>query len=519
MKIRIPVLWTWVVLIHSAAFLVFWLTNTTFYIETNNFLTKMIGIKLDYISYCLMFSSMLVGWSLVRVLLRWRSPKPASWWVKLGDWLYAILGVIYMFFFYGSFYMLFHESPGQKIRLIQLLAYFRVILDPLLLLGVAVLAASWIHGKALGWKRAAPILIVLVILWSLVLAFPPSSVIRGKLPEKPLLVAHRGADALEPENTLAAARAAAESGVYGQEMDVQMSADGQLFLMHDDTLSRTTNVEIVYPQRIKDKAGTFTWEELSRLDAGSWFSQDDPFGTIRKDKVNSEQVEQFTGEPIPTFREWLGVLKTSGQVFLYDVKSTGDDPAGQSAVFEATLRQIAEADLAEQSWILAGSDQTTLVRDILPEAKLAYGVDDKSIPTAVKLHIGGYQVVNAEYILPVKSFLDFQKEGYWVNIYTVDEAWQYSRLWILGVNSTTTDNLTGLMALKNPAFSVPYVIYALLLVVVGVIAIGINRLLERSLVHPPGGTTFRESLGGTPQAMRAGVFHSINIKNIRIFRS
>ncbi|MGB8253775.1 MAG: hypothetical protein WCF08_11235, partial [Anaerolineaceae bacterium] len=69
-------------------------------------------------------------------------------------------------------------------------------------------------------------------------------------------------------------------------------------------------------------------------------------------------------------------------------------------------------------------------------------------------------------------------------IYTVDEAWQYSRLWLLGVNSITTNNLTGLMALKNPVLSVPYVIYALLLMVIGVIAIGINRLNDRSYKLP-----------------------------------
>lgn len=78
----------------------------------------------------------------------------------------------------------------------------------------------------------------------------------------PFWIAHRGAGKLAPENTLAAFRLGASHGYRAFECDVKLSADGLPFLLHDATLDRTT------PQR--GLAGTRSWAELSRLDAGGW---------------------------------------------------------------------------------------------------------------------------------------------------------------------------------------------------------------------------------------------------------
>ena len=91
----------------------------------------------------------------------------------------------------------------------------------------------------------------------------------------PLWIAHRGAGKLAPENTLAAFRLGASHGHTAFECDVKLSADGVPFLLHDDTLERTTNGQGV--------AGERSWAELSRLDAGSWHSA------------------AFAGEPIASF--------------------------------------------------------------------------------------------------------------------------------------------------------------------------------------------------------------------------
>ena len=66
---------------------------------------------------------------------------------------------------------------------------------------------------------------------------------------KMLNIAHRGARSLAPENTLAAARKALGCGADMWELDVGMTADGVLILIHDNTLTRTSNVLEIFPER------------------------------------------------------------------------------------------------------------------------------------------------------------------------------------------------------------------------------------------------------------------------------
>src|SRR5690606_34801288 len=82
-------------------------------------------------------------------------------------------------------------------------------------------------------------------------------------------VAHRGASAYAPENTLAAVRLAGAQRADMFEIDVQQTKDNKLVLMHDTTLARTTNVEDVDPNRAPWRVSDFTLPEINPLDAGS----------------------------------------------------------------------------------------------------------------------------------------------------------------------------------------------------------------------------------------------------------
>jgi len=94
-----------------------------------------------------------------------------------------------------------------------------------------------------------------------------------------VVIAHRGASAYHPENTMAAFRAAVEMQAEMIELDITLSKDGILVAIHDETLDRTTNGS--------GYVSDFTVEELKALDAGSWFDED------------------HRGEPIPTLEEVL----------------------------------------------------------------------------------------------------------------------------------------------------------------------------------------------------------------------
>jgi glycerophosphoryl diester phosphodiesterase len=101
-----------------------------------------------------------------------------------------------------------------------------------------------------------------------------------RAPESPVLrVGHRGAKGHAPENTFASFNLAMELGVNAVETDVHLSKDGQVVLIHDHTVDRTTDGRGF----VKD----MTLPELKRLDAGSWF---DP---------------RFAGQRVPTLAELL----------------------------------------------------------------------------------------------------------------------------------------------------------------------------------------------------------------------
>ena len=97
-------------------------------------------------------------------------------------------------------------------------------------------------------------------------------------------IAHRGASSYAPENTFAAYDKALELGVSHIELDVHLTADGHIAVIHDDAVDRTTNAQ----GRVAD----FTLEELRALDAGSWFGAE-----YKGERVRSlgETLERYKG--------------------------------------------------------------------------------------------------------------------------------------------------------------------------------------------------------------------------------
>ncbi|MCB0907467.1 MAG: hypothetical protein KDB63_10170 [Nocardioidaceae bacterium] len=117
------------------------------------------------------------------------------------------------------------------------------------------------------------------------------------------IIAHRGARSLAPENTLAAARKAHELGADLWETDTAITADGQIVLMHDDAMMRTTDVADKFPDRVPAAFSTYTLAEIRTLDAGSWFERDDPFGQVAAGEVTAAELASYVGEKVPTLRE------------------------------------------------------------------------------------------------------------------------------------------------------------------------------------------------------------------------
>ncbi len=112
----------------------------------------------------------------------------------------------------------------------------------------------------------------------------------------PLVIAHRGASGTCPENTLVAFARAAALGAHMIELDVQLTRDGEVVVMHDWTLERTTDGAGAVSDR--------TLAEIRRLDAGAWFGP------------------AFRGTRVPTLAE---VLAAVGLPVNVELKPVGDD--------------------------------------------------------------------------------------------------------------------------------------------------------------------------------------------------
>lgn len=112
------------------------------------------------------------------------------------------------------------------------------------------------------------------------------------------VIAHRGASAYAPENTLSAFRLAAKMKAHWFELDCTLTKDGEILVIHDDTIDRTTGTA----GQVKD----FTLAELKRLEAGKWYGP------------------KFEGEPLPTLGEALDLAK--GRIGVYiEIKNSDDD--------------------------------------------------------------------------------------------------------------------------------------------------------------------------------------------------
>ncbi|MFI2782134.1 glycerophosphodiester phosphodiesterase [Streptomyces sp. ALB3] len=142
--------------------------------------------------------------------------------------------------------------------------------------------------------------------------------------DAPAVYAHRGASAYAPENTLAAVDAARDLGIAWVENDVQLTRDGVAVVVHDTTLSRTTDAEEVFPGRAPWAVRDFTAAEIAELDAGSWFGA------------------RFAGARVPTLAQYLRRVERNRQKLLLEIKS----PEAYPGIERETLRV-----LREEGWL------------------------------------------------------------------------------------------------------------------------------------------------------------------------
>ncbi|HLR09099.1 MAG TPA: glycerophosphodiester phosphodiesterase family protein [Bacillota bacterium] len=274
-------------------------------------------------------------------------------------------------------------------------------------------------------KFLSRFLVLSVFVVSFSIFFPLTSVSASKNSNNLIettVIGHRGGSAHAPENTIAAFDKAVELNADYFELDVQMTKDGELIIMHDTTVDRTTDGS----GKIKD----LTFEEIKQLDAGSWF---DP---------------SFAGEKVPSFEEVLDRYRDEDIGILIELKDPELYPGIEQKVADALIEHNMD-ESNNDKWIVQSFNWESVQKfhEILPSmptgALVGHGeAEDGEITNEMLESISSY----AKYINPNKSLLDKNTVDriHQYNLttwpYTIkDEEW-VDRLIDMGVDGIITDN-------------------------------------------------------------------------------
>ncbi|MFF7329346.1 glycerophosphodiester phosphodiesterase [Streptomyces sp. NPDC090306] len=246
---------------------------------------------------------------------------------------------------------------------------------------------------------------------------------------RPVVVAHRGGSSLGPENTLAAVDRAAELGFSWVENDVQRTRDGELVVVHDDTLARTTDVEQVFPDRAPWKVGDFTAAEIARLDAGSWFGA------------------AYAGTRVPTLDQYADRVEENHQNLLLEIKNPELYPGIEQQILK-TLgdRGWLDADhLADRLIVQSFSaDSLCAVHDLEPSVTTGYlgtpaASDLPRYARCADLINPDHEHLTASYVSAVHAVDGAHGQPLRVFAWTVDDAARARTLAGFGVDGIITD--------------------------------------------------------------------------------
>ena len=236
----------------------------------------------------------------------------------------------------------------------------------------------------------------------------------------PFIFAHRGASAHAPENTLAAFALAIRQGAPAIELDVRLSADGQVMVIHDATVDRTTDGS----GRVAD----LPLAALKQLDAGAKFNV------------------QFKGERIPTLDE---VFETVGRQLFINVELANYIQNHMADPVDGMIERVAEIVRRHglQSRVLFSSFDTEnlrRMRSLLPEVPcglLAGTLWHGRQARRTEWQQDTYTTLNPLFLDTTRSLVRrVHARGKRVFVYTVNSPFTMRRLRRLGVDAIITDD-------------------------------------------------------------------------------
>lgn len=253
----------------------------------------------------------------------------------------------------------------------------------------------------------------------MVAANPPKTIDEFMEPgSRARVIAHRGFSGTAPENTLAAFQKAIDVGADMFELDVLLSRDGHVVVIHDDTLERTSDGEGPVAAR--------TLDELKALDAGSWFSS------------------EFAFERIPTLEETLELAK--GRILVnIEIKTEAVTDRARGGIADKTLALVRRFDMMDQI-VISSFDPRALAqaRELDPSVKTASlfnaELQEGQSPEDVMAEVGsnGFNLSRQQIDASVVDACHRLKRP--VAVYTVNEINEMERILDLGADAIFTDH-------------------------------------------------------------------------------
>lgn len=248
-------------------------------------------------------------------------------------------------------------------------------------------------------------------------------------PQLPPVIGHRGARGSAPENTLAGLRRARELGCRWVEFDVRLTADGELILLHDDSLERTTDG--------RGKALGSPLSAIRGLDAGGWFAP------------------AFTGERVPTLAEAIAVLGELGLGANIELKADRGLAAETGAAAARLLMRLWPAHLPPPLISSFSGEAVAAARDLAPT--IARGLLLRAVVGNWRRRAEalGCTTINADHRWLWPGIVaEIRKAGYSVLAFTVNDAARAHDLFDWGVTSVFSDVPDEILAV-TPGRSVP----------------------------------------------------------------
>lgn len=257
-------------------------------------------------------------------------------------------------------------------------------------------------------------------------AFPPAPCPRPTPTGQRLVIAHRGARDLAPENTLAAFDLAGRHGAQWVELDVDVIGDGTVIVVHDSRLDRTT-----------DRTGSYydlVAADLAGIDAGSWFQA-------------ADGSRPFAGEGLPTLAASLEVVRRHGMHVNVEIKSCEAGASACRRLVDGVAALLDEHAAREGGQVLVSSFNPVLLDRVgrrRPGTRLALLTDQGLLQDDWRSYV---EELGAEAVNPANTGLEQDRVeeiralGYGVNVWTVNSRERAEELFSWGVTGVFTDRV------------------------------------------------------------------------------